>query len=81
MRVRKVAKQLKRLHRNNKYKVGSIYAKTDYIIRMTRGNWFGLTKLNKKGDEWLHKWITHSSQKYDILGEILEYWGVKPTER
>lgn len=86
MRVRKIAKQLKRWFKesswddfNDKpiigYKVGSLRAKQDYIVRMSRKHYFGLRDKYPVGSV-MYNLYTHKACSYDLYEEILSFWGI-----
>ena len=86
MRVRKVAKQLKRFHTDVafdkegfpvcSYKVANLVAKTHYILRMTRKHYFGLRSKYPVGS-MMWKLYTHKACAYDLYDEVLSFWGWK----
>lgn len=87
MRVRKVAKQLKLFHKNCdwdmeeeipiiRYHVGSIGAKTNYIMRMTRKHYFGLRNKYPVGS-MMWKFYTHKACAYDLYDDVLAFWGYR----
>lgn len=86
MRVRKVAKQLKRWLKestwdelNDKpvlgYNVGSLRAKHDYIVRMSRRHYFGLRDKFPVGS-MMWNFYTHKACSYYLYEEILSFWGI-----
>jgi len=85
MRVRKIAKQLKLWYQGVTYdeneepiynhKVGSLQAKQDYIVRMTRKHYFGLMNKYPVGS-MMWKYYTHNACSPYIYEEILEFWGL-----
>lgn len=85
MRVRKVAKQLKRWHQNitfdeheepiYNYKMGSLQAKQDYIVRMSRKHYFGLRDKFPKGST-MWKYYTHEACSYNLYDNIMSFWGL-----
>jgi hypothetical protein len=86
MRVRKIAKQLKKFHANVTfdkdgypvcgYKVAHHVDKVSYIMRMTRKHYFGLrSKYPVRSIMW--QLYTHKACSYDLYDEILEFWGWK----
>lgn len=85
MRVRKVAKQIKRwlgdvaFDENEKpiynYKVGSLQSKQDYIARMSRKHYFGLIDKYPRGS-MMWKYYIHKACSYSLYEDILEFWGV-----
>ena len=87
MRVRKVAKQLKRWFKESSwddfndepifgYKVGSLRAKQDYIVRMSRKHYFGLRDKYPVGS-MMYNLYTHKACSYDLYEDVLSFWGVK----
>lgn len=84
MRVRKIAKQLKRridsarLDGDNcnvyDYKMSCVQEKVSYIMRMTRKNYFGLLKKCKVGT-MMHNLYVHNANSYYLFDDILKYWG------
>jgi hypothetical protein len=84
MRVRKIAKQLKKFHANVtfdeegypvcNYKVANLVAKTHYILRMTRKHYFGLRSKYPVGS-MMWQLYTHKACAYDLYDEVLSFWG------
>ena len=84
MRVRKVAKQIKRWLNDvsfdeheepiYNYKVGSLGAKQDYIVRMTKRHYFGLAKKYNP-NSMMGKFYIHKACSPYIYEEILSFWG------
>lgn len=87
MRVRKVAKQLKRWDKESSwdidkdlpvlgYRMGSQDAKINYIMRMTRKHYFGLAKKYSP-DTMMGRLYIHKACSPFLYDEILEFWGYK----
>lgn len=86
MRVRKVAKQLKRYHKSyvrwdkendvpiHKYHLASHDDKVRYIMRMTRKHYFGLRDKYPVGS-MMWKLYTHKACSYDLYDDIMSFWG------
>lgn len=89
MRVRKIAKQIKRWQRNitfdkdeepiYNYKVGALQAKQDYIVRMSRKHYFGLRNKYPVGS-MMWKYYTHKACSYDLYDDIMMFWGINTYE-
>ena len=87
MRVRKVAKQLKRRHysyvRWDKEKDEPIYtyhmsdehSKIAYIVRMTKKHYFGLAKKYSP-NSMMGKLYIHKACSTYLFDDIMEFWGV-----
>lgn len=87
MRVRKIAKQLKRFYGGLQYdrsmdepiityRIRNHAAKEHYIMRMTRKNYFGL--LRRKGNsQMMQRLYIHNACSPYLFDEILEFWGYK----
>lgn len=86
MRVRKIAKQLKRWYKESSwdidkdlpvigYRIGSQDDKTNYIMRMTRKHYFGLRNKYSVGS-MMWKYYTHKACSYDLYDEIMMFWGL-----
>lgn len=87
MRVRKIAKQLKRFYGGMSYdssmdepvityRIRNHAVKEHYIMRMTRKNYFGL--INRKGNsQMMQNLYIHNSNSPYLFDEILEFWGYK----
>lgn len=84
MRVRKIAKQLKRWYKESSwddfndepilgYKVGAVYDKIAYIKRMTRKHYFGLLRRCTVGS-MMYKLYTHKANSYYLYDDIMAYW-------
>lgn len=89
MRVRKIAKQLKRFYgglRYDKsedfpiitYRIRNHAAKHAYIERMTRKNYFGL--LRRKNSPMMQNLYIHKACSPYLFDEIMEFWGYKDNE-
>jgi len=86
MRVRKIAKQLKRWYKGvtfdeheepiYKHKVGNIQAKQDYIVRMSRKHYFGLRDKYPVGS-MMWNLYTHKACSPYIFEDILDFWCIK----
>lgn len=87
MRVRKIAKQLKRWYKESSwdidkdlpvlgYRIGSQDDKTSYIMRMTRKHYFGLRNKYPVGS-MMWNLYTHKACSYDLYDDILSFWGWK----
>ena len=84
MRVRKIAKQLKKFHANVTYdkeglpvcgyKISRHGAKVSYIMRMTRKHYFGLAKKYKP-DTMMGRLYIHKACSPYLYEEILAFWG------
>ena len=85
MRVRKVAKQLKLFHRKSVwddlekepvfgYKVARHADKVNYIIRMTRKNYFGLARKFPP-DSMMGRLCIHKACSPYLYEEVLAFWG------
>ena len=89
MRVRKIAKQLKLFYKNVKfdnegypvckYKVANHSAKTNYIMRMTRKNYFCLRNKYPVGS-MMWKFYTHKACSYYLYDDIMMFWGINTYE-
>lgn len=88
MRVRKIAKQLKRWYNGyvgwDEDKEEPIYAyrlashddKIRHIVRMTRNNYFGLAKKYPPNSMMWKLYIHKACSPY-LYDEILEFWGIE----
>lgn len=85
MRVRKIAKQLKRFHANVtydkdgipvscSYKLARHGDKVNYIMRMTRKHYYGLAK---KSTGMMRAFYIHKACSSYLYDEILEHWGYR----
>ena len=85
MRVRKIAKQLKKHHAsitfdedgipvNYSYKIARHSDKVDYIMRMTRKRYY---RLAKKTVGMTRAFYIHKACSPYLYDEILELWGYK----
>lgn len=82
MRVRKIAKQLKRFHANVTYdkdgypvcgyKISRHGAKVSYIMRMTRKHYYGVAKRSTGMRAAL---CIHKATDPYLYDEILAFWG------
>ena len=86
MRVRKIAKQLKRYYKESSwdidkdlpvlgYRMGDQDAKISYIVRMTRKHYFGLRDKYPVGS-MMWQLYTHKACSYELYDDILEFWGM-----
>lgn len=85
MRIRKVAKQLKRYHKSfvgyvddmpvHTYKVRGLGRKMNFILRITRRNYFGVLRKRKQ-DCMLRKLAIHKACSPYLYEDIMEFWGV-----
>jgi hypothetical protein len=86
MKVRKVAKQLKRWYKESSldidkdlpvidYRMGSQDDKTSYIMRMTRKHYFGLRNKYPVGS-MMWNYYTHQANSYYLYEDILEFWNM-----
>mgnify|MGYP007012479596 CR=1 FL=1 len=86
MRVRKIAKQLKRWYKESSwdidkdlpvigYRMGSQDDKTSYIMRMTKKHYFGLAKLYPVGS-MMYNYYTHQANSYNLYEDMLEFWNI-----
>lgn len=85
MRVRKIAKQLKRFYQGYvcwdkendvpiyTYKIGCHDDKVHHIMRMTRKHYFGLAKKYSP-NSWMGKLCIHKACSPYLYDEILEFW-------
>lgn len=88
MRVRKIAKQLKRWDNEAVwgdcdscepifgYRIGGHEDKISHILRMTRKHYFGLMKKYSVGS-MMYQLYTHKANSYDLYDEVLEFWGIR----
>ncbi len=87
MRVRKIAKQLKRFYGGLRYdrsmdfpiityRIRNHAAKEHYIMRMTRKNYFGLLRRKDNSPMMQNLYIHNANSPY-LFHEILEFWGYK----
>lgn len=85
MRVRKIAKQLKRWHKESSwdidkdlpvlgYRMGGQDDKTSYIMRMTRKHYFGLAKKYKP-DTMMGRLYIHKACSPYLYEDIMSFWG------
>ena len=80
MRVRKIAKQLKRYYEGGcKTKVARFDTKVDYIMRMTRNHYYGLAKKHPKGSMMANLYV-HKACSYYLFDDILSFWNINTTE-
>ena len=87
MRVRKIAKQLKRFHKSyicwDKekekpiycYHLASHYEKMRYIIRMTKKHYFGLAKKYPP-NSMMGKLYIHKACSPYLYEDIMRFWGL-----
>lgn len=87
MRVRKVAKQLKRFHKSYicwdkekekpiyGYHLASHYEKMRYIIRMTKKHYFGLAKKYPP-NSMMGKLYIHKACSPYLYEDIMRFWGL-----
>lgn len=84
MRIRKIAKQLKRWYgesswddANDKplcgYKMSDHNSKTAYALRMTRRHYFGLRSKYQVGS-MMWNLYTHKANSYYLYEEFLSFW-------
>lgn len=84
MRVRKIAKQLKKFHTSVTYdneglpvcgyKISRHGAKVSYIMRMTRKHYYGIAKRSTGMRAAL---CIHKSCSPYLYDDILEFWGYR----
>ena len=91
MRVRKIAKQLKRFYESYKgfdkenergiysYHLACFDEKVRYIERMTRKHYFGLRNKYPVGS-MMWKLYTHKACSYDLYDDIMMFWGINTYE-
>lgn len=82
MRVRKIAKQLKKFHANVTYdkdgypvcgyKISHHGAKVSYIMRMTRKYYYGVAK---RSTGMMAAYCIHKATDPYLYDEILAFWG------
>ena len=87
MRVRKIAKQLKRYHKSyvrwdkendvpiHKYHLASYDDKVRYIVRMTRKYYFGLAKKYHP-NSMMGKLYIHKACSPYLFNDILDFWRI-----
>ena len=86
MRVRKIAKQLKRWYKESSwdidkdlpvlgYRMGSQDDKTRYIMRMTRKHYFRLRNKYPVGS-MMYNLYTHKACSYELYDDIMSYWNI-----
>ena len=85
MRIRSVAKQLKRYHKSfegyvdgmpvHTYKVRDFARKYHFILRITRRNYYGIIRKRKQ-DMLLRKWAIHNACSPYLYEDIMEFWGL-----
>ena len=84
MRVRKIAKQLKKFHANVTYdneglpvcgyKISRHGDKVSYIMRMTRKHYYGIAK---KSTGMLAALCVHKACSPYLYEDILSFWGME----
>ena len=85
MRVRKIAKQLKKYHASVTYdneglpiccgyKISRHEAKVRYIMRMTRKYYYGVAK---RSTGMMAAYCIHKATDPYLYDEILEFWGYR----
>ena len=85
MRVRKIAKQLKRHYKSltgwdesgmpiHTYNMRQFANGVHYIMRMTRSNYFGLLRRKNNPQIMMNLYIHKANSPY-LFDEIMEFWG------
>lgn len=84
MRVRKIAKQLKKFHASVTYdneglpvcgyKISCHGAKVSYIMRMTRKHYYGVAK---RSTGMIAALCIHKASSPYLYDDILEFWGYR----